>query len=90
MRHFASGPYGRAWPIAGGAANKRMLTENEAAKIGCPLLTLTFGLYQGSFTVGDGVCCQGSRCMMWRWQAKRLDGGERRGFCGLAGRPIER
>jgi hypothetical protein len=66
-----------------------LATENEAAKIGCPLLTLTFGLYQGSFTVADGVCCQGSRCMMWRWQAGRsvADDSERKGFCGLGGRP---
>jgi hypothetical protein len=69
-----------------------LTTENEAAKIGCPLLTLAFGLFQGGFRVADGVCCQGSRCMMWRWQAERPspDDDERRGFCGLADRPVER
>jgi len=69
-----------------------LTTENEAAKIGCPLLTLAFGLFQGGFRVADGVCCQGSGCMMWRWLAEPSppDDGDRKGFCGLAGRPMER
>jgi len=65
-----------------------LVTENQAAKIGCPLLTLAFG-YQGRFTEADHVHCQGSRCMLWRWQAGRPspDGHQRRGFCGLGGKP---
>jgi hypothetical protein len=63
------------------------VTEKEAAKIGCPLLTLAFG-YQGRFTEADYVRCQGSRCMLWRWQAEQPSPeAERKGFCGLAGQP---
>jgi hypothetical protein len=67
-----------------------LVTEKEAAKIGCPLLTLAFG-YQGRFTEADHVRCQGSRCMLWRWDAEQsLVETERKGFCGLAGKPLSR
>lgn len=64
-----------------------LVTEKEAATIGCPLLTLAFG-YHGRFTEADHVRCQGSRCMLWRWrtEASRPE-VERKGFCGLAGKP---
>jgi hypothetical protein len=33
--------------------------------------------------------CQGSGCMMWRWEAKDLRTSEpRKGYCGLAGTPF--
>ena len=33
--------------------------------------------------------CQGSGCMMWRWEAKTAPTPElRRGYCGLAGTPL--
>jgi hypothetical protein len=65
-----------------------LVTEKQAATTGCPLLTLAFG-YQGRFTDADHVRCQGSRCMLWRWEAERsaADDIERKGFCGLAGKP---
>jgi hypothetical protein len=69
-----------------------LVTEKEAAKLGCPLLTLAFG-YQGRFTEADHVRCQGSRCMLWRWDAEQSPadlerkGTERQGFCGFAGKP---
>jgi hypothetical protein len=64
-------------------------TEKEAAKIGCPLLTLAFGYYQGSFREADGVCCQGSHCMLWRWGVSTRGSPEtsRKGYCGLGGKP---
>jgi hypothetical protein len=68
-----------------------LATENQAAKIGCPLLTLAFG-YQGRFSEADYVRCQGSRCMLWRWHAERAapEDDERKGYCGLGGKPVER
>lgn len=64
-----------------------LVTEKEAAKIGCPLLTLAFG-FQGRFSEADYVRCQGSCCMLWRWQAEQSPPEvERKGFCGLAGEP---
>jgi hypothetical protein len=64
-----------------------LVMEKEAAKLGCPLLTLAFG-YQGRFSEADYVRCQGSRCMFWRWQAEASPSEvERKGFCGLAGEP---
>lgn len=65
-----------------------LVTEKQAAAIGCPLLTLAFG-YQGRFTEADHVRCQGSRCMLWRWQVEpdSREDFERKGFCGLAGKP---
>lgn len=65
-----------------------LVTEKQAATIGCPLLTLAFG-YQGRFTEADYVRCQRSRCMLWRWEAEHSskDDIEPKGFCGLAGKP---
>jgi hypothetical protein len=68
-----------------------LVTEKQAANIGCPLLTLAFG-YQGRFSEADHVRCQASRCMLWRWQTARAssDETERKGFCGLGGQPVQR
>jgi len=37
-------------------------------------------LYRGKF-----FRCFGSGCMMWRWEDKKMQ----RGFCGLAGNPVQ-
>ncbi|MGE4292998.1 MAG: hypothetical protein AB7E32_12415 [Desulfovibrio sp.] len=52
-----------------------LLTENEAKFKFCPLLK-----------TGDDKMkfCQGSMCMMWRWENAQPGG---RGWCGLSGRP---
>ncbi|MGE4469985.1 MAG: hypothetical protein AB7D47_07620 [Desulfovibrio sp.] len=51
------------------------LSENEAKFKFCPLLK----------TSEDKMkFCQGSQCMMWRWQ----DSTKTAGWCGLAGRPL--
>ena len=58
------------------------MTEDQAKKRQCPLLTL---IAPKSITSG---CCIGSRCMMWR-EERNIDtrGKSERGYCGLAGKP---
>ena len=64
-----------------------MHTEDQARQMWCP--------QSRDFEWGSGVvtlksdCCKASECMAWRWieNACEQKPGERRGFCGLAGKP---
>jgi hypothetical protein len=92
VRHFTAASLGSASANYEGIGEQPMFaTEDEAAKIGCPILTLAFGRYLDNCYKADGVCCQGAHCMLWRWQAEPSprDESERKGFCGLGGRPVE-
>jgi hypothetical protein len=84
------GPFFHLHPSVTQASSAMLTTENEATKIGCPLLTLAFGRYQGSFREADGVCCHGSHCMLWRWESARPSPNTlRKGFCGLGSKPLD-
>lgn len=52
--------------------------EKDAKFRFCPLLTTADGKMR---------FCQGSQCMMWRWQDAE-EGPEASGFCGLASAPL--
>ncbi|HEV2099692.1 MAG TPA: hypothetical protein VGR45_12295 [Stellaceae bacterium] len=80
---------GNYWLLRGGSSDQGQCLSRRS-KLPQPVarLTLAFG-YQGRFAEADHVRCQGSRCMLWRWEAERpaADDIERKGFCGLAGEP---
>lgn len=62
------------------------VTEDEARALACPLLALTqHTTFWRALDPDETLtgCCGGARCMAWRW----VKGEERRGYCGLAGRP---
>lgn len=53
-------------------------TQGEAKFKYCPLLK----------THDDKMkFCQGTMCMMWRFEDPEKNGDEDRGYCGLAGNP---
>lgn len=70
------------------------MTEQEATKKGCPLFCVVTAIaahvpnfeFQNK-TPGN---CQGSECMMWRWDDastyKHTEKSSTHGYCGLAGR----
>jgi len=70
-------------------------TQEEAGKCQC---------IQAIAANGWGINCEGSICMAWRWASQKQCAGttcqclsvsdcqdcsDRRGYCGLAGRPEE-
>ncbi|MBI3794163.1 MAG: hypothetical protein HY280_05490 [Nitrospinae bacterium] len=60
-------------------------TESDAKEHFCPL---TFSL-ASSHQHGEGIFeCKASGCMGWNWFDPKSKGKERRGFCGMAGRPL--
>lgn len=65
-----------------------LVTEEEATGKLCPLLfsqPVETGMYKPSYY------CSASGCMAWRWwwnsDSKKSD--ERKGFCGIAGKPMQ-
>jgi hypothetical protein len=74
-----------------------MVTEDEASKMWCPEVCYhaegsAVNLEDPDFDYGavgplyQWDNCRGSDCMMWRWADTGCD-GERRGYCGKAGKP---
>lgn len=55
-----------------------MYTEKEARFKQCPQML--------DVDESEQTTCLGSMCMAWRWTSE-LDGDQRKGYCGLAGRP---
>jgi hypothetical protein len=61
-----------------------LVTENDANEQFCPL---TFSVV-GSHEHGEAIFqCKASGCMAWNWHDKKDAGKNRRGFCGMAGKP---
>ena len=74
------------------------LTETEAREKWCPMARVDGANRTSHCEELNGAMCIASRCMMWRWFDSPVRGAfreaehgtprpERRGFCGLAGRP---
>jgi hypothetical protein len=61
----------------------RLLTEEEAKQVVCPLTSIIYS----SFRSVGGPTCFATGCMMWRWEKNREPGHPRRGYCGMAGDP---
>lgn len=66
-------------------------TEEEAKTKACCKIMPT---YQGELVT---AACLASKCMAWRWspagtekevQQSRLEGYQKKGYCGLAGKPL--
>ena len=65
------------------------MTEQEAKTKWCPHMTYCANpaqLYESNFAVYDNSMCCASECMAWRWDGV-IDGEDRSGYCGLAGKP---
>ena len=79
------------------------MIEDEAKTKWCPFVRMNFAsqsksdviFYNNRGEAGDGLkdetvnlCCIASECMAWRWtDPKNVAQKDRRGCCGLAGRP---
>lgn len=69
-----------------------MFTEAEATDHWCPMVRVAHpvaGTSVNTWGLGRNgkAHCEGSSCMMWRWQHREETGPGAKGFCGLAGRP---
>jgi hypothetical protein len=76
-----------------------LVTEKEAGELWCPFVRHTYGgstrtaYNRESIIFNPENCrCIASACMMWRWSLPEaltdIEPDGRRGFCGLATRPI--
>ena len=60
-----------------------LITEIEGLQYLCP----TRGYYNAADERYEEHDCETLRCMAWRWYDKPDCEDERRGYCGLAGKP---
>ena len=69
--------------LQGGGRAGMILTEKEAKEKNCP---------GDRFNSWEGTAhCVASGCMAWRWAEFHIQATkERRGYCGLAGKPLEK
>ena len=60
-----------------------LFTDYEGTEYVCPVKTYYDHLEERY----EEPKCEASCCIAWRWYDKPDCGGDRRGYCGLAGRP---
>ncbi|MDL2207148.1 hypothetical protein LJC09_03340 [Desulfovibrio sp. OttesenSCG-928-F20] len=58
-----------------------LITELEGSGYLCPMGMSHLGEHN------EGCECKTTECMAWRWYDKPDCEGERRGYCGMAGKP---
>ncbi len=63
-----------------------LIGEYEGSGHLCPMKLHSF-LDDGEERVPDNRDCETTNCMAWRWYDKSDSGSERRGYCGMAGKP---
>ena len=66
------------------------MTEKESTEVFCPLVSIVNMLIIISGMGSDNnlkVFCGGSKCGLWRWLSGNPRDNERRGYCGLGGKP---